>query len=151
MLLWVRHVLLIYFKHMSWHGETCRNKGRFSRYFLPTPMNDWAYVFTELSCYIEVVIHEVWALDNTVYRKCPMALKYGSTCNPIITQLREDSTSLIGREEGAATKVMADWILTGQGAVVVGRRRRDNWYTSGVILNSFVKVTSFEGLLEREK
>ena len=24
--------------------------------------------------YILVVIHEVWALDNTVYRKCPMAL-----------------------------------------------------------------------------
>ena len=29
--------LRIYFKHMSWHGETCRNKGGFSCYFLPTP------------------------------------------------------------------------------------------------------------------
>ena len=30
--------LWTYFKHISWHGETCRNKGGFSRYFLPTPM-----------------------------------------------------------------------------------------------------------------
>ena len=30
------------FKHMSWHGETCGNKGGFSRYFLPTPMTNWA-------------------------------------------------------------------------------------------------------------
>ena len=31
-------------------------------------------MFTGLLFYIEVVIHEVWALDNTVYRKGPMAL-----------------------------------------------------------------------------
>ena len=30
------------FKHMSWHGETCENKGGFSCYFLPTLKTDWA-------------------------------------------------------------------------------------------------------------
>ena len=53
---------------MLWHGETCGNKGEFSRYFLPTPITDWAKIFTGLLFSIEVAIHEVWALDNTVYR-----------------------------------------------------------------------------------
>ena len=52
------------------------HKGGFSRYFPPTPMTDLAQIFTGLlfDIDIEVVIHEVWALDTTVYRKGPMAL-----------------------------------------------------------------------------
>ena len=38
-------------------------------------MTDWALIFTGLLFDIEVVIHEVWALDKSVYRKGPMALK----------------------------------------------------------------------------
>ena len=37
-------------------------------------MTDWALIFTALLFDIEVVIHEVWALDKSVYRKGPMAL-----------------------------------------------------------------------------
>ena len=59
---------------MSWHGETCGNKGGFSRYFLPTPMTIWPK-FSQV-CYF---IYKLWytrcgPFDNTVYRKCPMAL-----------------------------------------------------------------------------
>ena len=32
-------------------------------------------IFTGLLFYIYVVIHKVWTLDNTVYQKCPIALK----------------------------------------------------------------------------
>ena len=53
--------LRMYFKHMSYHGETCGNKAGFSRYFLPTPLTDSASIFTCLLFYIKVVIHEVWA------------------------------------------------------------------------------------------
>ena len=39
------------FKHISWHGETCRNKSGFSRYFLPTPMTDFhRLVIIYISC-----------------------------------------------------------------------------------------------------
>ena len=65
---------------MSWHGETRGNKGGFFRCFLPTPLTDWAYIFTGLLFDIEVVVHKVWALDNTVYRKGPMALSSISNC-----------------------------------------------------------------------
>ena len=60
---------------MSWHGETRGNKGGFFRCFLPTPMTDWAKIFTGLLFDIEVVVHKVWTLENTVYRNGPMALK----------------------------------------------------------------------------
>ena len=67
--------LRIYFKHMSWRGETCGNKGGFSRYFLPTLMTDWALIFTGLLFYISChVIHRVWAFGQSVYRQCLMAL-----------------------------------------------------------------------------
>ena len=56
------------------NGET--DNGGFSRYFLPTPMTNWAKLFTGLLFDIEVMIHEVWALDNTVYRKGPMAFMF---------------------------------------------------------------------------
>ena len=41
-------------------------------------MTDWALIFTGLLFDIEIVILEVWALDNTVYRKGPMASKVTS-------------------------------------------------------------------------
>ena len=37
--------LRIYFKHLSWHGETCGNKSGFSWYFLPTQMTNWEHNF----------------------------------------------------------------------------------------------------------
>ena len=52
--------LRIYSKHMSWHGETCGNKGRFSRYFLPTPMTNIESKFSQV-CYF---IYKLW------YTKC---------------------------------------------------------------------------------
>ena len=55
----------VYLKHMSWHDMTC--------YFLPTPIL-WGKIFTGLLFYVEFVIHKVWALDITFYRKCLMAL-----------------------------------------------------------------------------
>ena len=42
--------------------------------FSPDSDDRWAQIFTGLLFDIEVVIHEVWPLDNTVYRKGPMAL-----------------------------------------------------------------------------
>ena len=55
---------------MSWHGETCANKGGFSHYFLLTYMYDdpFSPIFTCLLFYISC------DMGNTVYRKCPMTL-----------------------------------------------------------------------------
>ena len=67
--------LRIYSKHMSWHGETCGNKGGFPVIFsrLQWPIEP---KFSQV-CYF---IYKLWYTkcgpwDNTVYRKCPMALK----------------------------------------------------------------------------
>ena len=45
-------------------AKRAENKGGFSRYFLPTPMTDWAKIFTGLLFDIEVVIHEVWVFEQ---------------------------------------------------------------------------------------
>ena len=44
--------------------------------FSPDSDIQLSQIFTGLLFYIELVIYEVWALDNTLYRKGPMALSY---------------------------------------------------------------------------
>ena len=59
---------------MSWH-ETCRNKSGFSRYFSPDS-NDRLSINVHV---FDLYVYKLWymkcgPLDNTVYRKCPIAL-----------------------------------------------------------------------------
>ena len=39
--------------------------------------------FSQVCYLIYNVLHEVWALDNTVYRKCPMALRHIFKATPV--------------------------------------------------------------------
>ena len=52
-----------------------RQNVRIQGWVFPLFFSRLRWIFTGSLFYIEVVIHEVLALDNTVYRKCPMALK----------------------------------------------------------------------------
>ena len=73
--------LRIYFKHMSWHGEMCGNKGGWSRYFLPIPMTDWAVIFRGLLFYsTRSVIHEVWSFGQYCLPKVSNGFE-GTECN----------------------------------------------------------------------
>ena len=61
--------LQIYFKHISCTAKRAETRVGFPRYFLLTPMTEVCYF-----------LYQLWytkcgPLDNTVYRKCPMAFK----------------------------------------------------------------------------
>ena len=67
--------LRIYFKHIVMTRRNVRKQGWvFPLFSLDSDDRLSLKITGLLLFYIEVVIHKVWALDNTVYRKCPMAL-----------------------------------------------------------------------------
>ena len=83
--------LRIYFKHMSWHGETCGNKGGFSRYFVPDDrlsLNLHRFVILYRSC-------DTRAFDITVYWKCPLALRGVLESQMVKTKLPWEMTCVV--------------------------------------------------------
>ena len=87
--------LRIYFKHMSWHGETCGNKGGFSHLFSPDSDDRLNLNFHRFVIFISVVIHEVWAFGQYCLPKVSNGLKSSMFWNkPWPNVLYEDQSVL---------------------------------------------------------
>ena len=125
--------LWIYFTHMSWHGETVGFPVIFSRLRWPIEPK-----FSQV-CYF---LYKLWyticgPLENTVYRKCPMALI--STLSLIEDTVPDVQSSK--RAQNRCTNYCTVW-----GIVIVPRlyskgTASSNWHRGKIFLCLSMKCT----------
>ena len=100
------------------------------------------------------MIHEVWALDNTVYRKCQMALNihadnvfvFTSTSNCLNVKYKRNNTNFIVPENALTTKINPILIkvkpyLHSLGSMSVARRQQfDVFRCWWIILDDIINI-----------